>query len=152
MKSLLPFKRKPHSAAPAVGTAAWIDDLWHAPWNDRWFNGKAGPSLGVPAVDLTEDRKNVVVRTEVPGLDVKDLEVTWHNGVLRIQGEKKSETEGRKNGGRFRECRYGRFSRDIPVGAGADWKNAKAVCRNGVLTVTMPKTGTSSAALEIKVS
>jgi HSP20 family protein len=82
----------------------------------------------------------------------KDIQLTWHDGVLRIRGEKKDEKEERSKDRYYKECSYGSFSRDIPLGAGVDWKNAEAKYRNGVLTVSLPKTGAESKAVEVKIS
>jgi len=82
----------------------------------------------------------------------EDITLTWNDGVLRIRGEKRDEKEERKKDRYYRECSYGTFSRDIPLGTSVDWKKAVAKYRNGVLTVTLPRTGETRKAIEVKIS
>jgi HSP20 family protein len=77
------------------------------------------------------------VTAELPGLEEKDVELELANGVLAIKGEKKTETEDKDR--LFSERYYGRFERRIPV-EDIDEDKVSASFRNGVLTVTLPKT------------
>jgi HSP20 family protein len=79
----------------------------------------------------------VKVTAELPGLEEKEVQVELANGVLAIKGEKKTETEDKER--RFSERHYGRFERRIPV-EDVDQDKVSASFKNGVLTVTMPKT------------
>lgn len=88
-----------------------------------------------PSVDISEDDKSVRVRAEIPGMSREDLDVTCQSGVLRISGEKKEESKDAK----VRECRYGYFSREIPLGENLMWDNVSAQYRDGVLTIEVPK-------------
>lgn len=97
-------------------------------------------SVGWPNIEVSETDKEVKVTAELPGLEEKDIEVVLANGVLAIRGEKKSETED--EGRLFSERYYGRFERRIPVDE-VEQDKVSASFKNGVLTVTMPK---SSAA------
>ena len=113
---------------------------------DRVFsNAWSGPSLlgeswitrdVTPRVDVTEDDKSFNVTVELPGMDEKDVDVELANGVLCIRGEKKTETEDKDQ--LFSERTYGRFERRIPVDDVEEDK-VSAAFRNGVLTVTLPK-------------
>jgi len=152
MKSLIPWKNSTHTAIPSLWDDDWFDRVWENP-----FRGLLAPvtktfSSQMPSVDVTDDKKEVTVRVEVPGMTEKDLDLTWHDGVLRIRGEKRDEKEEKKNGRTYRECRYGSFSRDIPLGDTVEWSGAKAHYKNGVLTVKMPKTENARKAIEIKVN
>jgi len=106
----------------------------------------------LPTVDVAEDKSEVTVRAEVPGMNERDIDLTWCDGVLRIRGEKRSEREVNKKEHFYRECSYGCFSRDVPLGNNVDWSNAKAKYNNGVLTVRLPKTETSRKTIEVKVN
>jgi len=152
MKSLIPWKNKQESAAPVVWGDDWFDRVWQSPFENALFPFLGSRSSRLPTVDVAEDKNEVTVRAEVPGMTEKDIDLTWHNGMLRIRGEKKSEKEDKKNGGYYRECSYGSFSRDISLGDGVDWKGAKAKYKNGVLTVKLPKTESSRKTIEIKVN
>jgi HSP20 family protein len=83
----------------------------------------------------------VRVSAELPGMDEKDVEVLVDNDVLTIRGEKKSEHEDQ--GRRFSERYYGRFERAIALPFEVDEEKAEASFKNGVLTVTLPKSATA---------
>jgi HSP20 family protein len=94
-------------------------------------------TMGWPNIEVSESEMDVKVTAELPGLDEKDVQVELANGVLAIKGEKKTETEDKER--RFSERYYGHFERRIPVDD-VDQDKASASFKNGVLTVTMPKT------------
>jgi HSP20 family protein len=98
------------------------------------------PSLGSgwPNVEIADSDKELRVIAEVPGLDEKDIELLLEDGALTLRGEKKSETEDR--GRQFSERFYGRFERRIGLGSEIDQDKVNASFKNGVLTVTLPKT------------
>jgi HSP20 family protein len=103
---------------------------------DRFF----APSAGWPNIEVGETDKEVRVTAELPGLEEKDIDVELANGVLVIRGEKKTETEDRDR--LFSERYYGRFERRIPVDE-VEQDKISASFRNGVLTVTLPKSATA---------
>jgi HSP20 family protein len=83
------------------------------------------------------------VSAEIPGMDEKDVEVLLNDGNLVIRGEMKSETEDKER--QFSERFYGRFERQIPVGTDIEEDKIEASFKNGVLTVTLPKTERAQA-------
>jgi HSP20 family protein len=91
---------------------------------------------GWPNIEVSETEKEVKVCAELPGLDEKDVQVELANGVLSISGEKKTETEDKDR--LFSERYYGRFERRIPIEE-VDESKVAASFKNGVLTVTLPK-------------
>lgn len=112
---------------------------------DDVFNGfgltTRGPSLmegrfSWPRVELSETDKELKVTAELPGLEEKDVHLELGNGVLVIRGEKKIESEA--DGRLFSERYYGSFERQIPLD-GVEQNKAEASFKNGVLTVTLPK-------------
>jgi HSP20 family protein len=104
-----------------------------APFGSDRFLDRAG---GWPSIEVSETDKEVKVTAELPGLEEKDVEVELANGVLAIKGEKRTETEDKDR--RFSERYYGRFERRIAVDQVDEGKVA-ASFKNGVLTVTLPK-------------
>jgi HSP20 family protein len=89
-----------------------------------------------PRVELSETDKAVTVSAELPGLSEKDVQVEIANGVLSIRGEKKAE---RSDEAKFvSERYYGSFERQISL-EGVEEDKAQADFKNGVLTVTLPK-------------
>jgi len=87
-------------------------------------------------------KKAVTVSAQLPGLTEKDVQVEIGNGVLSIRGEKKAE---RSDESKFvSECYYGSFQRQIPLKSVEEDK-AQADFKNGVLTVTIPKSEQSNS-------
>ncbi|HQP29278.1 MAG TPA: Hsp20/alpha crystallin family protein, partial [Syntrophales bacterium] len=86
------------------------------------------------------DEKEVVVKAELPGIDEKDLDVSLSEHALTIKGEKKEEKEDQGKGYYRMERSYGSFHREIPLPASIDAKKVEAAFKNGLLTVTLPKT------------
>jgi HSP20 family protein len=125
---------------PIVSLQRQVNRLFDDLWNDFDMSMFAGsPAWGTdwPAVDLNETDKELVLNIEVPGMEEKDIEVQYVDGALVLRGERRSE---RGDGQRFSERYYGRFERRIPLDVEIDVDKAKAVLRNGVLTITLPKT------------
>lgn len=109
-----------------------LPQLHHATGHDpSAFGG------GWPSVEISDGEKELKVTAEVPGLEEKDIEVLLEDGVLTLKGEKRSETEDKDR--QFSERYYGRFERSIPLGYEVEPDQVDARFRNGVLTVTLPK-------------
>lgn len=100
-------------------------------------------AAGWPSVEISETDKELKVTAEVPGLEEKDIEVLLADGVLTLRGEKRSESENKER--QFSERYYGRFERRIPLGAEIEEDKVEAAFRNGVLTVTLPKSATAQS-------
>jgi HSP20 family protein len=90
-----------------------------------------------PSVEISENDNEFRLTAEVPGLDEKDIEVLLEDGVLTLRGEKRSESEDKNR--QFSERYYGRFERRIPLGYDIEEDKVDAAFKNGVLTVTLPK-------------
>lgn len=101
--------------------------------SDRFFDR----AIGWPNIEVSDNDKEVKVTAEIPGLDEKDIEIELANGILAIKGEKTTETEDKER--LFSERYYGRFERRIPI-EDVDEDKVAASFKNGVLTVTLPKT------------
>ena len=97
----------------------------------------------MPAVDIKEEPTQFVIHADLPGVELKDIEVTLENGVLTLKGqratEKKEETEQYRRVERVRGTFLRRFS--LPDVADADKVSAK--CKDGVLEVMVPKRETA---------
>ncbi len=99
----------------------------------------AGEVVLAPRVDVKETEDAVVVQAEIPGIDEKDVEIEFADGVLTIRGEKKLEQEEKDKGYYLMERSYGSFIRRIPVPVDVDEERIDAKFEKGVLTVTLPK-------------
>lgn len=92
-----------------------------------------------PALDVHQDKDNLVVRVEVPGMKKEDIDVTVHDGVLSLSGERKSENK-LADAEVYRSERYfGRFQRTITLPAPVALDKIQAQYKDGLLTVTLPK-------------
>ena len=108
-----------------------------------------------PAVDVAENEKAFEITAELPGLDEKDVGVTVANGGVTITGSKKEEKEEKNKSYHLQERRFGSFQRYFAVPDGVDADKIAATFKNGVLTVTLPKTPQAQKAekkIEIKTA
>lgn len=92
-----------------------------------------------PAMDLVERDGGYEISAELPGMDMKDIEIKLSNGSLIIKGEKREETEERKEDCLHSERRYGSFYRSMRLPDDVDTDKISAGNANGVLTVELPK-------------
>lgn len=103
--------------------------------------GRGSQLLGLwnPAVDLYEDKDNVIVKAELPGMKREDIEVSLHDGALSISGERK-DGEKVENAEACRTERFtGRFHRTLTLPAQVKADQVNAQYKDGILTVTLPK-------------
>lgn len=100
---------------------------------------RGGQAGFVPAVDMYEDKNNVIVETQLAGIDPEKVDIAIENDVLSIKGEseKKSEVED-KNYYR-KEIRRGSFYRSVPLPTHVLGDKAAAVAEDGVLKISIPK-------------
>jgi HSP20 family protein len=137
---------------------SFLPSLWHSNANgpdafqalrqeiDRAFEsfGRGLPSVSwpteavLPKVNVTQNDKTMSVTAELPGVDLKDVELLIDDDVLTIKGEKKAEKEEKDGERHVYERSYGSFSRSIQLPFDADPKAVTAAFRNGVLTVDIP--------------
>jgi HSP20 family protein len=115
---------------PFGGSVFDVEPLWRRPM-----------TLGnAPAVDIAEKENSYEITAEIPGLDASNLEIKLTNGTLTIKGEKKEEKEEKKKDYYLSERRFGSFQRSFQVPEGVDVEKIDASFKNGVLTITLPKT------------
>ncbi|HEX9051852.1 MAG TPA: Hsp20/alpha crystallin family protein [Anaeromyxobacter sp.] len=113
-----------------------------------------GESVGwTPACDIYEDEEGVSLRFELAGVDPKDVEVRFENGVLTLKGERKLEQEDKRDNYHRVELNYGTFTRSFSLPQTVDAEKIRAESRNGVLTVTLPKKPEAKPrSIQVKVS
>lgn len=107
--------------------------------SDSWF-GDFSPTLFSPRVDVTDEKKHLLVTAELPGLTEKDIDLSVEQDHLVLKGEKRHEMEKEENGCYRTERAYGSFQRVVPLPANVDVNGAEANMKNGVLNVRLPKT------------
>lgn len=92
-----------------------------------------------PPVDVYEDDSKLTIKMDVPGIDAKDLNVRVEGNTLSVSGERKVETEEKKENFRRLERQYGAFSRSFSLPASADTDNIDATFENGTLRINIAK-------------
>jgi HSP20 family protein len=92
-----------------------------------------------PALDLYEDKDNLVLTAEVPGLKKEDIEISLHDNVITISGERKNEKRYEGSETSRSERFFGRFTRTLALPKTVDAKQVKASYKDGILSVTLPK-------------
>jgi HSP20 family protein len=108
----------------------------------RDFNDGDSPMTAanfVPAVDIYEDDKKVVLKLEVPGIDEKDLDVSVENNTLTVKGERKFEKEEKEENFHRIERRYGSFFRAFTLPPTVDGEHISANYNAGVLKLELVK-------------
>jgi HSP20 family protein len=118
-------------------------------WPERWF-GNTELEITAPSVDLFEEKDDIVVKAELPGMDKENIEVNLTDHHLTIKGEKKKEEEVKEENYYRSERSYGSFLRTLELPKDVHADKVKASFKNGILEVRLPKTEEAKAK-EIKV-
>jgi HSP20 family protein len=114
-----------------------MDDLF-----DGFFRGldrPFSPYKAWPAIDVAEEKDFIVVRAEVPGCKAEDIEISVYGNKLTISGEKKLAEEKGEKGYYHVESTYGSFRRELTLPTDVDQEKIDAACKDGVLSVNLPK-------------
>jgi HSP20 family protein len=93
----------------------------------------------VPAVDIYEDTKKIVLKLEVPGIEEKDLDIRVENHTLTVKGERKFEAEEKEQNFHRIERRYGNFFRAFTLPTTVDTESVQASYNAGVLKLELAK-------------
>ena len=93
----------------------------------------------VPAVDIYEDAKKVVLKIEVPGMEEKDLDIRVENNTLTVKGERKFEKDEKEENFHRIERRYGSFYRAFTLPSTVDTENVQANYSAGILKLELNK-------------
>ncbi len=93
-----------------------------------------------PASEASSDDDAYHITMELPGVAEDDIELNVQGGVVTVKGEKKTEREEKGDTWYFSERQYGAFSRSFRLPEDADPDGVKADLKDGVLTVTLPRT------------
>ncbi len=93
-----------------------------------------------PAVNVTEEGNALYIRAELPGVNPESLDISVVEGKLMLSGERKIEAEDEKTSYHRREREAGFFRRTIALPVKVDSGKVSASMKNGILTITLPKT------------
>ena len=151
MFDILPWKRNKENHANELRRQ--FDTVY-----DRFFEPDFMPPASVfgkgkwgPKVDVSEGRKDIIVKAEVPGIEAKDLDISIDGRLLNIRGEKKqAQTEEDETYYRV-ERSYGYFNRTIELPAEVEINKVDAGYKKGILKIKLRKTK-SSETKRIKVT
>lgn len=150
LRDLIPWRKHDKETGEAARPLASLrhemdrlfDDFFHGfdrePFGEFGLPGRAF----TPKVNVSEDDAQVKVTAELPGVTEKEIEVTLAQNTLTLKGEKKEEHEEKDEDKSYHrvERRYGSFVRTVPLPTEIDEGKVDATFKDGVLTVTLPKT------------
>jgi HSP20 family protein len=139
MFDILPWKRKKDGRATELRRD--MDTLY-----DRFFANDFLPSPFLfgkdkwdPSLDISEGRKHITVKAEIPGIDAKDFDISIDGRLLNIRGEKKKEQEEKEETFYRVERSYGYFNRTIELPTEVDQNEVKASYKRGILKIKLRK-------------
>jgi len=113
-------------------SAMEVEPFWHG-------REMTGMNMNMPAVDIVEQDKAILISAELPGMDERNIELKLSNGTLMLRGEKKAEREEKTRGYYLSERSFGSFQRSFTLPDSVDPEKIEAQFDNGVLTITLPK-------------
>jgi len=105
----------------------------------EWPGMRRGQSGFTPAVDMYEDKNNVIVEAQLSGIEPEKVGITIENDVLCIKGESEKKSEIDDKNYYRKEIRRGSFYRSMPLPAHVLGEKASAAAEDGVLKITIPK-------------
>jgi HSP20 family protein len=144
--ALVPFNKRERNGLARLHSE--MDDLF-----DSFFRGLDRPFAGYkawPAIDIAEEDDRIIVRAEVPGCKAEDVDISVYGNKLTISGEKKLMDEKKEKGYYHIESTYGSFRRELALPTEVDQDKIEAECKNGVLSITLPKAAKAKA-IKVKV-
>ena len=147
MKSLVPWKRdeKRSDLARFSDDPLWqfrdrmnryLDSFWRNPFELDLLEEN---DIFLPRIDLSETDQEYNVIVDLPGMDEKDIDLSYSSNVLSIAGKKEEEKEEKDRQYHRIERYSGQFRRDIPLQENVDESKIEATFKNGVLTIHLPK-------------
>ncbi len=125
---------------------------------NRIFEDRVGSTSGesvgwTPACDIYEDEDGLTLHFDLAGVDPKDVDIRFENGVLTLRGERKLELEAKRENYHRVERRYGTFTRSFSLPATVDAEKIGAEAKHGVLSVHLPKKAEAKPrAIQVKVN
>ena len=97
-----------------------------------------GRGAWAPSVDIYENKDQIVLEAELPGMNREDFELTVENNVLTLRGERRFEKKDEADNYHRVERAYGSFTRSFTLPQTVSPENATAEYKNGVLTIRLP--------------
>jgi HSP20 family protein len=130
-----------------------VQDEVNRLFDDRVL-ARDGESVGwAPKVDIFEDEEGISLRFELAGVEPKDVDIRFENGVLTLRGERKLVNADKRDSYHRVELSYGTFTRSFSLPGTVDAEKIKAEAKNGILAVQLPKKAEAKPrSIQVKVS
>ncbi|PSB00604.1 Hsp20/alpha crystallin family protein [Merismopedia glauca] len=105
-----------------------------------------------PAVEMSDQENNIVVKASLPGVEPKDIDVSVSRNAVKITGEHTYENKTENKGFYHSEFSYGRFERTIKLPVAVQNDQVKAEFNNGILILSLPKVeGDQNKVVKVKL-
>lgn len=117
-----------------------MNDLFNRVFNLDWPWESSATGTWWPSLDVADRSDAIVARVDVPGMKSEDIDISVQGNTLTIRGERKDVREDEQENYYYCERRSGSFRRDITLPSTVQADKIEAQYRDGVLTITMPKT------------
>jgi HSP20 family protein len=111
-----------------------------SPFRRSFWPMRQAAAMSSVEVDVYEEKEEVVVKAELPGMEKDEININVSDHVLTLKGEKKKEEDVKDEDYHFSERSYGAFVRSIEFPTQVQTEKAKASFKNGVLEIRLPKT------------
>lgn len=142
VRALVPQRASTEPSRPVGDFGRIFEDLLgrgpRSFWPEPWWPA-AAMKFTTPSVDLYEEKDDIVVKAELPGIEKDNIEVNLSGHRLTIKGEKKQEAEVKKEGYYKSERSYGAFARTLELPREVQTDKVKAAFKNGILEIRLPK-------------
>lgn len=105
---------------------------------------------GQLAVDVYQDKGNIIIRSTIAGVEPEDVDITFDNDMITIRGKRKRDSSIMEGDYFYQECYWGSFSRSIILPVDVETDQIKATIRNGILTIILPKTKKKDISIKVE--
>ena len=105
---------------------------------------------GQLAVDVYQDKKNIIIKSTIAGVEPDDIDISIDNDMITIRGRREKQRDIAEDDYFYQECYWGGFSRSIILPVEVDAEGIEAGMRNGVLTITLPKTHVKDMSIKVR--
>ena len=116
-----------------------MNRLLNVSWNHDISGENLKEGIWQPSVDIYETADSIVIKAELPDVDLKDIDVLIEENTLTLKGERRHDGEVNKENYHRIERYFGSFQRSFSLPATIDQEKVAAICEKGVLTITLPK-------------
>ncbi len=148
INELMPFRKHENQLSPVDKQMGPVGELYKQVNeifnrflgdNGLWPLARFTSETFFPQFEVNENADRIVVTAELPGVEMKNIDVSVEDGFLCVKGEKHCESESDDKNCHFSERSYGSFRREFTLPNGIDLEKLDAKFKNGVLKITLPK-------------